>query len=67
MNLTMNPAQNQQGRKPLPAIGSAVHCVYCYQTLGNETAKTTRKRLLARHHCAERELVKRPAAPPPYN
>jgi len=56
MNLTMNPAQNQQEHKPMPVVGSAVHCVYCYQALGNETAKTTRKRLLARHHCAEREL-----------
>lgn len=67
MNLTMHPAQNQQVRKPLPAIDSAVHCVHCYQTLGSETEKTTRKKLLARHHCAERELARHPAAPPPYN
>ncbi len=67
MNLTVNPAQNQQEQKPLPAVGPVVLCVHCYRALGNETEKISRKKLLARHHCAESELAKHPAAPPPYN
>ena len=67
MNLTVNPAQNQQERKPILGADPAVLCVHCYRVLGNETAKISRQKLLARHHCAESELAKHPAAPPPYN
>lgn len=67
MNLTVHSTQNRPLLKPVPGAAQAVLCVHCYRVLGNETTKTSRKKLLAKHQCAEKELAKHPAAPPPYN
>jgi hypothetical protein len=58
-------------RKRAPALprplGTLVFCIHCIQTLGKVTAVTTREVLIARHTCAESELAKQPATPPPYS
>ena len=59
--------QEKHSPKFAHALGKVVFCIHCYQTLGVESASSTREMLLAAHKCDEQMLAKEPAAPPPFN
>ena len=61
------PNQDQRPPKFVPSLGAVVFCVHCFRNLGTESTTATRTTLRTRHTCAEGQLAKEPAAPPPYN
>lgn len=44
-----------------------VYCIHCFQRLDTDSTAIPRAALLAKHKCAESQIAKQPAAPPPYN
>jgi hypothetical protein len=60
---------HQDPRPPKLAhpLGTVVFCIHCFKTLGTESARGSREAMLAKHKCAESQLAKQPAAPPPFN
>jgi hypothetical protein len=67
MNLTIDSVIQHPHIDVIHRQNDSVHCTHCFRNIGEETEKTSRTKLLARHRCPERELAKQPAAPPPYN
>src|SRR3569833_4111099 len=67
MQLTMTPASNIRTEKSRLSSGESLHCIHCFRNIGKEPPRTSRSKLISKHHCTEQELAKKPGAPAPFN
>jgi hypothetical protein len=52
---------------PVSLRNTRLFCTYCFQSIGEPHTASQRHTLEAQHICAERDLARQPAAPPPFN